>query len=150
VSDNVVLVGGSYGPITWDLQDRRGRLNGFMVYPYANYKFHMTVHPSLPVFYCLIASQTHMYQFEHVDGYITMMPKRAILEGATAFSKPVVIEKKNQLAIGSDNRVLLLNLDSRGCVLPKRVQAAVDNPEVSALAYSERWDLLYVPVEKKK
>lgn len=149
VSDDVVLFGGSYGPITWDLKDRRGRINCFYLYPYANHRFHMAVHPTVPVFFCLIAGQQYIYRFEHADGYMTMMPHRYLIDDLIIHSQPLLLPKRNQLAVAGTGKVLFLNLDAKGNILPKREQVAVETiTEPPVIACSERWNSVFVPVPK--
>lgn len=151
VSDDVILVGGAYGPLTWDLKDRRGRISCFYLYPYANYKFHMAVHPTLPVFFCLIAGQQNLYRFEHADGYMTLMPHRYLIDDLVLTSPPVLMPKRNQLAVAGTNKVLFLNLDAKGNILPKREQVAVETiSEPPTIAYSERWNSVFVPMPKRE
>ena len=57
-------------------------------------------------------------------------------------------EKTNQLAIGANGRVCLIDLDAEGKFKPSAVQMTVNNPTVECLAWSSKFEKLYVPVEK--
>jgi len=150
ISDDVVLFGGSYGPITWDLKDRRNRISSFYLYPYANYRFHMTVHPTMPVFFCLVSGQQYIYRFQHAHGYMTLMPHRYLIDDLIITSQPVLMPLQNQLVVAGTNKVLFLKLDAKGNILEKRGQSAIETiTEPPVIACSERWNSVFVPVPKR-
>src|SRR5438128_1872276 len=53
VSDDVVIVGGPYGPVTWDSANRRARFGMMQIHPHyaAPYVDRLVGHPTLPVLY---------------------------------------------------------------------------------------------------
>jgi hypothetical protein len=52
------------------------------------------------------------------------------------------------VAVGGVNRVHLIALDAQGRMKAERQDVSVQNPTITALAYSEKFDRLYVAVEK--
>jgi hypothetical protein len=88
------------------------------------------------------------YRFEHVEGNPTLVPQRAAFAGGQPlFSAPAVLSRQGKVAFGGRHRVLLADLDKDGRFLPAGAEMTVNNPEVEALAYSARFDRLYVAVE---
>ena len=63
---------------------------------------------------------------------------------------PVLLAKANQIAVGGFHRLYLLGLDEKGKFKTERQQMVIANQSVEALAYSERFDWIYVGVEKRK
>src|SRR5205085_879240 len=106
-------------------------------------------HPTLPVVYSAVLNTPWVFRMEHADGYLTLAPQQAVLGEAKLLSAPVVLGKRNLLAVGGVNRVYLPALDAAGAFkAAERTDLSVLNPAVEALAYSEQFDRLYVAVEK--
>jgi hypothetical protein len=145
-----VVIGVNYvGPVTWDEKNQRAPLNNLMMHSFTTYYIErLAAHPRLPILYQLTTSYAHVASMEHVDGYLTLAPQRAQIESAALHGAPVVIDRRNQVAFGGANKIYLVDLDDKGRFKPTRIQAAVNNPTVEGLAYSAKFDRLYVPVEK--
>jgi hypothetical protein len=151
ISDDVVIVGGGYGPITWDMKDPRVRFQSVFVHDIAAYyTTRLAGHPTLPVMFFGMIGYGYFGRIEHVDGSLTLAPQLVTLEGAAFGTPPVVVARHSQVAFGGVNKVYLLTHDAQGRFTKQRVQAAVTNPSVEALVYSEKFDRLYVAVEKSK
>jgi hypothetical protein len=152
ISDDVVLVGGGYGPVTWNEADRHGRFSLVALHLFfgAYYRDRIAGHPTLPLLFASVVGTSWVCRMEHVDGVLTLTPQVAVLEGATLRSPPAFLGRHNQVAFGGDNKVYVLSLDDRGHFPRQRVQAAVPCPAVEALVYSEKLDRLYVAVETAK
>jgi hypothetical protein len=149
IEKDVVIAVNYLGPVTWDEKNQRAPLSNLMMNTFTTYYIErLAAHPRLPVLYQVTRSYAHVASMEHVDGYPTLAPQRAQIDGAALYGAPVVIDKRNQVAFGGANKVYLVDLDEKGRFKPKRVQTAVDNPTVEGLAYSAKFDRLYVPVEK--
>jgi hypothetical protein len=152
ISDDVVLVGGGYGPVSWNEADRHGRFNVVALHAFFGlyYRDRIAGHPTLPVLVASVVGYSWVCRMEHADGVLTLTPQVAVLEGATLRSQPVFLGRHNQVAFGGENKVYMLSLDDKGHFQRQRVQAAVPCPAVEALVYSEKLDRLYVAVEIAK
>ena len=152
LSRDLVLFGGGHDVAlaTWQPEDRRVRLN--LVQPSGGYRYHYpTGHPTLPVVYIVVINSPYLYRIEHVDGQPTLAPQHIdVLRQQPLHSPPVVMAKHNLLALGGHLRILLVPLDAKGRIQPERTQVLIGNQPVQALAYSARFDRLYVGVEKGK
>lgn len=152
VSDNIVIVGYGMGSATWDMGNRRAWCS--QVLPGTTYgsgvNYRSAGHPTLPFVFYSTVGYGWVCRTEHADGYPTLAPKRAHLDGATLYSYPIVMARRNQFAVGGANQVYLVGFDEKGVFKPPRLQAVVASPRVDALVYSEKFDRLYVPVEKAK
>jgi hypothetical protein len=149
VGDDIVLMAGVSGPVHWELSDRLGRFGGFFFSPYVPYRYRLSAHPSLPSAYVtLVAYDGRIVRMEHADGYFTLTPQTVWLEGLVIHSPPLVLTKTNQVAVGATGRICLVDLDDQGRFKPNGTQMTVNNPQVEAMAWSERFGRLYVPVEK--
>jgi hypothetical protein len=103
----------------------------------------------LPLIYTtLVAYDGRIIRLEHADGYFTLLPQTISLDNTVVHSAPLVLTKTNQLAVGAAGRICLVDLDDQGRMQAKGVQMTVNNPQVEALTWSERFQRLYVPVEK--
>lgn len=149
---DIVITGGYTGPVTWNEHNPRAPFNSLIVHTFthAYYVDRFAGHHRLPVLYACAVGSGHLGRIEHVDGYPTLTPQRALLERATIHSPPIVISKRNQIAFGGEGKVHVIELDDKGYYTTKRSQAAVNNPAAAAVVYSEKFDRLYVAVEKTK
>lgn len=77
-----------------------------------------------------------------------LAPQTVWLDNIVIQSQPLVLTKVHQLVVGSAGRICLVDLEELGRFQAKSVQMTVNNPTVEALAWSERFGRLYVPVEK--
>jgi hypothetical protein len=151
LSRDRVLFGGYHdcALATWTPEDRRVRLN--LVQTPDGYTYHFpALHPRLPVLFIVSLNTPTLYRLEHVDGQLTLTPQRVDFAGANLHTPPVVLARHNLLALGSHGRLLLVPLDANGRLKAERTQVPVGNQPVEALAYSEKFDRLYVGVEKGK
>ena len=135
--------------IAWKPDDKQARLHSFQVNAAAYCRFYAVGHPRLPIAYVAALDHQYLLRFEHVDGNFTLVPRQANV-AASVTSPAVVLSKANRLAFGSNQRVVAVNLDEQGRFKRECVQAAVPNPRVEALAYSDKFDRLYVAVETSK
>jgi hypothetical protein len=149
VSDDVVIVGGLYGPTTWDMSSSRAAFGGVTLYPYvgAGYYSRIIGHPTLPVVYSFAIGLQFLGCIEHSEGFLTLMPQWSAADGIVCRSSPVILARHNQIAVGGEGHVYLFDLDAKGKFKGTRVQAIVASPNVEALAYSEKFDRLFVPIE---
>jgi hypothetical protein len=150
---DVILACGPFGAITWNNADRAARGCVFLlpVNFVTYYCTRLTVHPTLPVVYVSAVGYTYLYRMAHADGFITLGPQVVRLEGAAVRTPPVVMARRNAVAVGSTGVVYVAALDAEGRFKDEEgVQINVMSPNVDALAYSEKYDRLYVPVEGKR
>lgn len=141
-----VLFGGYHDMAlaTWAPDDRRVRLHMFMPHGYG-YRHHIpAIHPTLPMIYIVAHGVPQMYRLEHVDGYPTLVPQSVEFVGANLYTGPIVMARHKLLALGSHSRILLVPLDDTGRLKKERSQVLVANHYIEALAYSEKFDRLYV------
>jgi hypothetical protein len=134
----------------WTPENRMVRLHTYQPQGYG-YRFHFpAVHPSLPMIYIVSLDVPLLFRVEHVDGQPTLVPQSVEFVGANLHSPPIVMARHNLLAVGSQQRILLVPLDAAGRLKPERTQVLVGNQTIQALAYSEKFNRLYVGVEKEK
>jgi hypothetical protein len=145
-----VLIGGYHATalIAWKPDDKQARLHSFLVND-SYRRFYAVGHPRLPVAYVAPLDGLYLLRFEIADGNITLVPRQANI-AAYVTSPAVVMSKANRLAFGSNHGVVAVNLDDQGRFKRECVQTAVASPRVEAIAYSEKFDRLYVPVETGK
>src|SRR5262249_55968915 len=105
-------------------------------------------HPTLPIVYNTVINTSWLHIMEHAEGYLTLAPRLGVLTEAHLSSYPVVLSKRNLVAVGGRNFVHLMAMDAKGLLKNERIDLNVNNPALSALAYSEKFDRLFVIVEK--
>jgi hypothetical protein len=144
-----VLVGGHYSVMTWEPDHRKAKMS-LVGLENIGRPFVLGGHPKLPVVFATAVGYNYAYRLQHADGHLTLLPQKVVLEGAILLSPPVALNRLRRVAFGGKNRVYVVRLDKKGRVLPGRLQAEVNNPTAEALAYSEKFDRLYVAVEVSK
>ncbi len=114
----------------------------------------MVSHPTLPLLYGSITapadatwSHSYLYRMEHAEGFPTLIPQRMIVYGFLASTPPVVLPKYNRLAVGGRKRIALFTLDATGKLTTERAEFEVNCPRVMGLAYSTKFDKLYVAAD---
>ena len=100
-----------------------------------------SLHPALPVIY--VSAGGRLFRIEHVDGFPTLLPQ-VIGFNDNPTSAPVVC--KSMVALGAGNSVLLFPTDAAG-YFTGEAQRVAAKTSGSALAYSARYDRLYVAVD---
>jgi hypothetical protein len=146
-SDSVCVFAGYYGPVTWDSENRRGRFCSYMMAGAAS-ALRLVGHPKLPLVYMSMYGTPGVFSMEHADGYLTMQPKMLRIKGgAGVLTPPVFMPRHNKMALGASSRVYLVSVDAEGNFLPSVTQTLVRNPATEAIAYSEKFDRLYVAAE---
>jgi hypothetical protein len=149
LTDDTVLTASFSGPASWVLSDRLGRFGYFFLHPYLAYRYRIAAHPKLPSAYVTtIAYDGRIVRLEHADGYFTLVPQAVMIDNTVIHTAPLVLTRTNQLAVGTNGRICVIDLDTEGRLQAKGVQMTVNNPQIEALAWSERFGRLYVPVEK--
>ena len=148
-SDTVAVVGGSYGPVTWDTGNRRARFGCYLIAGPSPGRQRLAGHPTLPRVYTSCLSTPWAFAMEHADGYLTMQHQQLTLTHATIVTPPVMMGTKNKIAFGGSTRVYVVSLDEAGRFATDGATATVvNNVAAEALTYSEKHDRLYVAVEK--
>jgi hypothetical protein len=154
ISRDVFLTCGYLGPMTWNLADRRARCQVFImpINFVSYYGTRIVGHPTLPVVFSSVVGYSYAHRIEHADGFFTLAPQILTLEGATLKTPPVVLTKRNLVAFGGLTAVYLAAIDAEGKFKDEKgMQINVPmNPTVEGLAYSEKFNRLYVAVEKAK
>jgi hypothetical protein len=90
------------------------------------------------------------YRVEHADGYLSLLPRQYIIPETQLSGPPAVLGKRNQLAVGGRFHVYLVGLDGKGMPAGEVIRTRVLANEVRALAYSNRFDRLFVGVDVSK
>ncbi len=148
-NDDAIFLAGHSGPVSWVLSDRLGRYCYFYIQPYVSYRYRVAVHPTAPsVYVATLIYDGRINRMEHADGQLTLAPQTMSNDNLVYYSTPLVLEKTNQLAIGANGRICLIDLDAEGKFKSSAVQMTVNNPTVEAIAWSPKFGKLYVPVEK--
>ena len=150
VARDVVITGGFHatGIVSWSPEDRTCRMVHYRLQSHYSYKW-PAGHPTLPLVFLSETGAGHLFRFEHADGHPTLVPQCADLEAANLSSNPAVMAKAKKIAVGSQHRVIVVGLDDNARFKPERKQQLV-NTVVRTLCYSEKFDRLYVAVEKEK
>lgn len=151
ISADSILMASNSGTVTWTLSDRLSRFSDIQIpYVVLNRYPRIAAHPAKPMIYMtLVGYDGRLICLEHADGYVTLTPQTINLERVVINSPPLVLEKTNQIIVGAENKVFVMNLDARGRHKGQIVQTPVFNPTVEALAWSDKFGRLYVPVEKQ-
>lgn len=151
VNRNVFVAGGSFGPVTWNSADRGARAQVFLmpVNFIAYYVTRIAPHPKLPVIYVTMAGFAYVHRIEHADGNMTLAPQVLYLVGSTLRTPPVVLTRRNLVAWGALDGVHLAHIDAAGRFTGEPgIRINFLNMEIGGVAYSEKFDRLYVAVEK--
>ena len=151
IAKDVVLFGGYHDValITWAPDDRRTKLTVYQ--GDGGYRcYYPVMHPSLPVVYSAFMNAPWLFRFDMADGFPAMVPTHIELRGAEFFSPPLIVRKTGELVFGGRDRVFAIKLDDKGRLTDERRQMVVGSQRVEAVAYSEKYDRLYVGVEKLK
>jgi hypothetical protein len=110
----------------------------------------IAVHPTLPVLFATRSNTDSFYRLEHVEGYLTLMPRRYTIPETTLHSFPAILPKAKKLAVGGKYHVYFMDLDDEGRIRPEVMALPVLNQLERVLLYSEKHDRLYVAVEVSK
>lgn len=149
IDDDAVLLTASAGIMSWAISDRLGRFSYFYLLPQVPHRYRLALHPDLPVVYVTtLIYDGRIIRMEHADGAITLTPQTVLLDNIVTYSPVQVLTKRNQLAVGANGWVCLVDLDERGRFKPQGFRMTVNNPTVETIAWSSKFERLYVPVEK--
>ncbi len=148
VSRDAIIAGGPHGLMTWRPEDREACLHGLPLGAYGNTL--LSVHPSLPLVFATVANTDSFYRVEQSEGYLSLLPLQLTIPETRLYSQPVTMTKSKKLAIGGHHHVYFMSLGDKGDVQPEVAKVQVLGPAVRALAYSEKFDRLYVGVESSK
>jgi hypothetical protein len=150
IARDVVITGGYHatGIVSWSPEDRTCRMVHYRLQSHYSYKW-PAGHPTLPLVFLSETHDSHLFRFEHADGHPTLVPQRADLEATNLSSNPAVMAKVKKIAVGSQNRVIVIGLDDNARFKNERKQQLLGSI-VRTLCYSEKFDRLYVAVEKEK
>lgn len=144
-----VLMASHSGAVSWSLSDHLGRYGYFFVLPSIPYRYRLAAHPTLPVaFVTTVTYDARVVRLEHAEGYFTLAPQTLVLDGIVFHSPPVVLPGMGRVVVGAVGQVCSIKLTAEGKLTTEAVRMTVDNPTVEALAWSEKFQQLYVPVEK--
>jgi len=149
LNDDIVFAASHSGPTYWILTDRLGRFGYHYVQPYVPFRYRVTAHPTAPSVYVTpVIYDGRMMRIEHADGYFTLVPQTLLLDNIVYHSTPILLTKTNQLVVGANGRICLIDLEADGRFKAAAVQMTVNNPTVEGIAWSEKFGRLFVPVEK--
>ncbi len=141
VSDERVIIAGTYGPLSWNLADLGQRFQVFYTWP-PRYQRRIGGHPTLPIVYMTADDQGYVYCFRHVQGVVTLLPQISYASGP--FTPPVVLDAQRLVAFGGVNLITVFELAEDGRFTGQFSTIPTRNPRVQALVYSRRFSKLYV------
>ncbi|MCE9592306.1 MAG: hypothetical protein K8S99_17505 [Planctomycetes bacterium] len=136
------------GPATWDTTNRLGAINH---YGMSNVPAQCAVggRPDGAWVYGASLGSNVLYAMQQADGFITMMPTVVSVPGADLRSIPVVMPgRPARLAVGAAQGVCFVSLDAEGRPTDQSVSLPVVSPAVRGIAWSDKFKLLFVAVEK--
>lgn len=152
ISDDITIVCGALGPVTWDEGNRRGQFNTYSFYPAVGigYRYRMVAHPTLPVVFFTGLTSGFVFRVEHVDGFTTMLPQRGTMAPVIITSPPLLVGSRPLLVCSSEGLLHLIGFDAEGAFNGERTDVALPSRKVEALAYSAKYDRLYTTVPEVK
>ena len=137
--------------ISWRPDDKNAAVHGLPMKFGGHTQF--VVHPTLPAIFATTSNYQRpdiLVRAEHVEGYLTLLPKQYIIPESKLSGPPAILSKQKKVAVGGQNRVYLIDLDDKGFPTGEFTQTPVNCPQVRTMIYSERFDRLYVGVELSK
>lgn len=134
--------------MSWRPNDTTYQLHGLPLKTRGNHL--LCAHPTLPAVFATAFDTDSFSRFEQSDGYVTGLPRQYTLEKEKFTSVPAVLPKQKLLAVGGQHGVYVFGLDDLGYPALEATKVGVFNPQVRAMAYSEKFDRLYVGVELSK
>lgn len=159
VNERVAMFSVNHGLGMWDTVDRRGEI-GVVTVPGTAVHNRMgaqgvwppigtTDRPGVPAVYMVGQGSGAAIRFRHAYGFPTMMHQRMTYSGGNFQSQPVVVGTDPAwLVAGGLKCIHVMPLDKTGDLATGHAHIAVENPKVAAIAYSQKYDKLYVPVTK--
>lgn len=150
LENDAVVTTNSIGTVTWNENNAASPFNAVMQRSFLGkyYNDRLAAHSTLPMLYGSGLGTNETWCMEHVGGFPTLTAQRATIERASLTTGPLVLSKRNQVALAGSDRVYVLDLNDRGRF--KATLMRTRAPKAAAIAYSPRFDTLYVAVEKVK
>jgi hypothetical protein len=143
ISKQVVLIGGHMQVTSLDFKSRYT----VGIYTYGSHSVRSTGNAKYPRFFSAGLNTSYVYSIEHVDGAFTMMPQCATVTGLSVLSYPVLDTKSNRLLVGGASGLHMIAMNEAGVFSGTQQHAATPN-QVRAVAYSGKFDRIYIPVDK--
>lgn len=135
--------------VSWTPEEKQVKMFSYLVHD--GYRtFQAAGHPTKEVAYVSAVGHQYALRFEHVEGNLSPVPQQVNFKDAYLTSPPAVMAKANRVAFAAANKVFAVSIDASGKFKAERVQSAIVNPSPEALVYSDKFDSLYVTVEKGK
>ncbi len=142
------LIMGVYsGCVMYDVHDGSLRQTSFGI-PILSGPCFITGHPTLPVLYLCLQDHSHFFAVAQVNGFVSLLPQEATVMGAHLAGTPVVMAKRSILAIGDTKSLHLLGLSADGKLDGRDQRMTLPCAIARGLAYSEKFDRLFVAVDK--
>lgn len=148
LSRDIALLGGVKGVMGWRPEDKAALVNAVPI-KYQNPAL-VAAHPALPAVYAVRMQTDSMFRLDQTDGFLSLIPRQWTFPGKKLMSAPVFLPKTNQLVVGGQHFLYLLDLDDAGDAKVDAVEMQVFNDAVRALIYSPRFDRLYASVDLSK
>lgn len=145
--DDVVVFGAYIGICCWDEAHRQGRVVLHWMIPSVPYHYHVGGHPDIPSIFVSLVPYNVLYRFAQADGYPTLLPQTVSLE-ATIRTAPLAMARRKQVVVGCTDKIIVIDLDEKGRLTSKALQTIVPNQMVEAITFSEKFDRLYIAVDK--
>ena len=144
-NDNVVVIAQRSGICTWDIDNRLARYTVF----YLNVNggsLRIGGESAAPAIYASSVASGNAYSMQHVEGYITLVPKTIALP-VPLTSRPVAMTKRKIAAIPAKEHVYLAGVDDNGDFTGKVMDVSSVGFMGYSMAYSQKTDRVYITVE---
>ena len=142
-----MLMGGYSGCMMADFHDG-GLRQTWLSFPDRTGPSTLAAHPNLPMAYICLQDNLQLMAIMQVNGYLTLLPQLATVTGAHFIGVPVVVTGQSRLAIGDAKALHLLGLQPDGRFDGKDERLTLPCASVRGLAYSEKFNRLFVAVDK--
>ena len=147
ISKQRLLFMGIQGPAVWNIENRLAPINAFSFHFMRARNNLIAGHPVLPVFYG--AGNDSCFGMEHADGFPTQRPWHLRIPRAVFSSPPTVMSSQPSfLALAAPQTLWFIPLDSAGRFNGQPESIPINASFLRALAYSPRFDRLYLPIEQ--
>ncbi len=147
LGENILVTGGWRGVLYWDTRNRLAALNGFNFIGFPRDEIFSLADERR--IYAAAPGTGALRSIRHVDGYPSLLPEEHLIPKAAFSAKPVLLKgKAPALAIAGDGKIHFAGLTPEGSFSKSDVDLTVAwMPKGVPLAYSVRFDRLYIPVE---
>jgi len=144
-SEGNFITNGYVTLVTFDPNNRQGHTMAYYP-PWGGGNIRVSGHPDPKVWrmYAVNLGSPSFYSLQHSDGFTTGVPQMMAITGMTGYTEAIVMPKRSKLAIGGSNALYMVTTTADGQLTNEVVGVKVNNPTLRAVAYSPRFDKVYV------